>query len=122
MSVARAVVHVTLSFLRITVALAWAVQAFGQPPTPSLEMPADLNRLRDSLGWADGLRGRLQQIHNPVVLTYSMAKLGALVCSHDRTLSIRFFKDAVFGSTIFPQTISTTRSTCCPYLVLNCVN
>jgi hypothetical protein len=49
----------------------------------------------DTIEWATGLRGRLNQIHNPAVRTYGGARLAELVCGVSKEAGSELFRQAV---------------------------
>jgi hypothetical protein len=56
--------------------------------------PAAQNK-KNNLAWAEGLAGRFQQLHDPVVAAYAISQLGGLACPHDREAGSRLFRDSL---------------------------
>jgi hypothetical protein len=50
---------------------------------------------RDALEWAVALRGRIREMHNPVVVAYGTGRLAAVVCAKDPVPGAGIFRDAI---------------------------
>jgi hypothetical protein len=63
-----------------------------------------------NLDWAVGLGGRFRRFHDPVVVAYSLAQLGSLVCPQNRGAGAELFRDSLFDlRALTPQAFTSAR-------------
>lgn len=65
---------------------------------------------KSNLDWAVALGGRFRQLHDPVVSTYAVSQLAALVCGYDRQAGTQLFQESLYGlRTLTPRSFTSAR-------------
>lgn len=90
---------------RYICALALAAATCAKAQDAPVEPISAIAEWNDALSWTSGLRDPIRRMTNPVLTTYGVASLAAIVCPFDTGLGSDFFREAVADLNNIPDDI-----------------